>query len=443
MSEVNLSEIVLDTFEELFEEVIDCKVNRAICKGGRNSTKSQFASEVITLGCMVHHASAVCLLKHANKIEQRLVDTFTHSMEYLGVRKYWKLRRSPFEYVLLDKDGKESDVSIRFLGCDDPEMVKSYRPRKGAFRYIWFEELTNFDSVKEVNNIIQTMRRGVGDKCVIMSYNPPQRTSEWVNKEYDVPCGTILGYDSNTYTEEIEIDNGDGTVDKVVQKVHHSTYLDVIESGHKDWLDVGFIADANKAKENNPEYYRWAYLGEITGTDANVFNNIYDWRYEEDKDYGVINRGLDVSNGGSDPWAYTEWYYDKENNDLYCLNEGKLGAKATLEQVEIKVKQINKDNRTVYMDSAVPTFISMLNIQHKLNVIPTKKGHDSQIAGVEWLRSKNHIYIDKYRCPNTYKEFKEYEWFIDKNDEITSKLVDGNDHFIDSTRYAMNMNIRY
>lgn len=443
MSEVNLSEIVVDTFEEIFSEIVDCEVNRAILKGGRSSTKSQMASEAIVVGCMTYRASAVCLLKHANKIEERLVNTFKSSIDYLGVGKYWKLRKSPFEYVLLDSNGRETDISIKFTGCDNPEMIKSYKPRKGAFRYIWFEELTNFDSVKEVNNIIQTMSRGSDDNCVIMTYNPPQRFSSWVNKEYDVPCGTILGYDNNTYVEKIEVKYDDGDTDTVIQKVHHSTYLDVIASGHRSWLGKTFIAEANKAKESNEQYYRWAYLGEITGTDANVFSNVHDWRYEEDRDYGVVNRGLDVSNGGADPWAYTEWFYDKENKDIYCINECKLDAKATLEQVSLRVKQVNTNNRSAYIDSAVPTIGNILRIQHGLNVLPVVKGKDSVIAGIEWLRSLNHIYIDKYKCPNTYKEFKEYEWFIDKNDEITSRLVDGNNHFIDSCRYANSMNIRF
>lgn len=65
------------------------------------------------------------------------------------------------------------------------------------------------------------------------------------------------------------------------------------------------------------------------------------------------------------------------------------------------------------------------------------------MAGILWLKSLNHIFIDKRRCPRTYKEFKEYEYMIDKNDEITSELVDSNNHCIDSCRYALCMKIKY
>lgn len=438
--ELNLSDIVCDSFHEIFSDIVNCEIDRAVLKGGRSSTKSQVASEAILVGCMVHRQSAVCLLKHANKIEERLVNTFKSSIEYLNIGKYWKLRKSPFEYVLLDDHGKETEISIKFTGCDNPEMIKSYKPRLGSFRYIWFEELTNFSNLKEVNNIIETMARGDGKHTVIMTYNPPIRFSSWVNKEYDAPCGKVLGHNSNSHREEIDVEY-DGGVEKIVQVVHHSTYLDVIESGHSNWLGKTFIGEASKAKENNNKYYRWAYLGEIVGTDANVFNNIHSWNYE-DKGFSKINRGLDVSNGGKDPWAYVEWYYDKNNKDLYCLAESRIEGSASLDLVTMRIKQINDKGREIFIDSAVPTFGSILRT-NGLNIIPAIKGKDSVIAGVEWLRSLNHIYIDKYKTPETYKEFSAYEWFIDKNDEITSKLVDENNHFIDSTRYAMNIEIKY
>lgn len=44
-------------------------------------------------GCMVYRESAVAALKHANKIEERLVNTFREAIRFLGVDKFWKLRR--------------------------------------------------------------------------------------------------------------------------------------------------------------------------------------------------------------------------------------------------------------------------------------------------------------------------------------------------------------
>lgn len=441
MAFIELDNIICDAFKEVATDIIECNVDRAVLNGGRSSSKSQVASESIVIGCMVHKASAVAMVKHANKIEERLVNTFRESIRYLGVEKWWKLRKSPFEYVLLDKSGKETTISIKFTGCDNAESLKSYKPRQGSFRYVWFEELTNFNGINEVNNIIQTMARGQGKHCVIMTYNPPKSTSNWCNEEYDAPCGKILGYDSNTYTEEIEFEL-EGNVQKIKQIVHHSSYLDVIEAGHSDWLGLTFIAQAEQAKKNNPTYYRWAYLGEVVGTEANVFSNVCDWSYTEDIHFTEISRGLDCSNGGADPWAFGNWYYDRKNNDLYCLDEFTLGGAATIEQVALNVRKLNKSNMNFYIDGAVPTFRRLL-VNEGLNPLAAKKGSDSVIAGVLWLQSLNHIYIDKLRTPETYKEFKGYEYLIDKDDNITSELVDKNNHTIDACRYALCMKIKY
>ena len=183
---INVNEIICDNFVNIVDDIVNCKVNKAVLKGGRSSTKSQVASESILMGCMVYKESAIACIKYANKIQDRLVNTFTDSINYLGVNKWWKLRKAPLEYVLLDDLGKETDVSIKFTGCDNPETLRSMRSRRGGFRYIWLEEVFNFPTEKEVNDLLQTLARGEGDKCIIYTYNPPMSSSSWLNKKYNV-----------------------------------------------------------------------------------------------------------------------------------------------------------------------------------------------------------------------------------------------------------------
>ena len=93
---VNLDELVCDTFSGIFTEIVNAEIDRAVLNGGRNSTKSQVVSEAIVTGVMNYKESAVCMVRHANKIEDRLVNTFKFTIELMGVGKWWKLRRSPF-----------------------------------------------------------------------------------------------------------------------------------------------------------------------------------------------------------------------------------------------------------------------------------------------------------------------------------------------------------
>lgn len=438
---INLNELVSDTFIDAFVDIVECNVDRAILKGGRSSTKSQVASEAVITGCMVYKESAVAAIKYANKIEERLVNTFKSSIEYLGVEKWWKLRKSPFEYVLLDDFGKETDVSIKFTGCDNPLNLKSFKPRRGSCRYVWFEELTNFSSLKEIDNLIESFARGKGKHCVIMTYNPPMQTSNWVNKEYNTPVGIILGHDSNYCYTEFEKEEF-GVKVKIRQLVHHSTYIDIIEAGHYDWLGTTFIGTALQKKENDPKYYSWAYLGEVIGTDANVFPNVKDWDGDIKKlNLSEVFRGLDYGYGGPDPSSYVEWLYDRRNKFIYAIGEFHK-PKMSIADMAFEIKQLNKHNFPVYADGASPILSSEI-AGKGVNIVGIKKKPDSIRAGIKWLQSLNGIFICKYTTPNIYREFKEYEYVVDKDDQVTSELPDENNHTIDATRYGFNYEIKY
>lgn len=438
---INLDNLICDTFRGVAADIINCEVDRAVLQGGRSTTKSQVSSECIVVGCMVFKESAVAAVKYANKIEERLVNTFRESIRYLGVERFWKLRKSPYEYVLLDDAGKETTVSIKFTGCDNPENLKSYKPRAGIFRYIWFEELTNFPSLKEVNSLIQTFARGKGKHCVIMSYNPPMQTSNWVNVEYNVPSGVLLSSNSSCFYTEFEFEVEPGVRHKVKQVVHHSTYLDVIAAGHSDWLGTTFIGDAKRYEIENNKYYRWAYLGEVVGTDANVFTNLVDWSGDSSRlDIREIFRGFDWGYGGPDPCAYVEWFYDRRTKRLYALNEF-CKPKMEVDDVSFEIKQFNKHNFPIYADSASPILNTQLR-NKGLNILDVKKGPDSVRAGIKWLQGLSGIYINKILTPNIYREFSQYEYVVDKEDNVTALLKDEANHTIDATRYGFSVEIK-
>lgn len=441
---IDINKIVCDKFIDIVDDIVNCNVDRVVLKGGRSSTKSQVASTSIIMGTMISKESAVAAVKYANKIEQRLVNTFRESINYLGVEKYWKLRKAPFEYVLLDEEGNETTTSIMFTGCDNADNLRSFKPRRGSFRYIWLEETTNFPSLKEVNNLLQTFARGKGKKCVIFSYNPPMQSSNWCNKEFNsVVSGNVIKHTDYSFYSQFDFEIEPGKNEKLIQVIHSSTYLDVIEAGHSDWLGSTFIGEAKKCEKENNKYYRWAYLGEVVGTDANVFNNLHtDWDGDtSDLDIEEVFRGYDWGYGGPDPCAYVAWYYDRKNKYIYALDDFSK-PKMSIEEVAFELKERNKSNFPIYCDSANPLLNSTLG-QQGINAENAIKGPDSVKAGIKFLQGLNGIFINKYKTPNIYKEFTEYEYFIDKEDNVTSKLIDKDNHSIDATRYALCLEIKY
>ena len=56
---------------------------------------------------------------------------------------------------------------------------------------------------------------------------------------------------------------------------------------------------------------------------------------------------------------------------------------------------------------------------------------------MKWLQSLLKIVIDPVRCPETAKEFKKYEYELDKDGNPTSVYPDKDNHSIDAVRYGL------
>ena len=90
----------------------------------------------------------------------------------------------------------------------------------------------------------------------------------------------------------------------------------------------------------------------------------------------------------------------------------------------------------VIADSAEPKSIADFKAYGAF-IRPADKGPDSVRYGIKWLQGLRHIYIDKRRCPLTYKEFVNYEFEQDKDGNFISAYPDENNHSIDAVRYAL------
>ena len=436
---INLDKITPPTFRWVDNQILNSRADEVIKEGGRGTGKSQGTANIITLGCTINNESAIALVKYANKIPERLVSVFVKSLKLLNLEHKWKLRKSPYELVMLDDLGNETDTSIKFVGCDNADSIKSYKSRKGeGFRYIWFEEVTNFSGRAEINSLVESFGRQ-SDSVVVFTYNPPMSTSSWVNKEFSNPDHCIYNKNNIKIVEEtLELDGKEQVSRKII---HHSTYQDLINTGFGHYYTRLQLNNIARAQKYNPRFYRWCYLGEPIGTEANVFSNIVDW----DGDTSGLNmretyRGFDWGYGGSDTSAFIHVYYDRLNNDLYLLDEfGK--PKMDIPDIVSEIVKHNKNNFPIYGDSGVPLLNTQLQNKN-INILPVKKGPDSVRAGITFLQSLNHIYICSKLTPQAYGELVSYEYIVDKEGKVTSELPDKNNHFIDAIRYALSVIIR-
>lgn len=451
--EVDFNELVIQPLRKPFNSIVSCGINRVVLKGGRASTKSQVAAYGIIAGCMSYKQSAVCVLNTDKKIGEVFVPTLTDAMERMGVTKYWKLRRCPFEYVLLDGNGKETNVSIKMASGRDPKSLKSMKPRLGSFRYVWFEEAANFDSVDQITSIINSLARGEGQSTIIFTYNPPKSNTSWVNEEWEYLHGDLISANQDLHLDVIKKTKTSETGEEYTysEMISHTTYLDVCRAGHSSWIGPTLMAQILDIKDTKPDLYKLEYLGIPGGGETSVFPNLVQWDGIFDSSNNAFNsdirRGLDFSNSGSnykntaDPHSYVEWAYDKSSKSIYLING--FSKNCGIAELARDVEKYNKHCFKVSTDGAVGITTETLNAQLKSPCCaPAIKGPDSIRAGIMWLQDLNAIYICKYKTKEAFEEFSKYEYLLDKDDKVTTKLPDKNNHSIDATRYAFVDDIR-
>ncbi len=401
MNDVRLSELVPPAFYAAWRDLRADRFTEFWSDGGRGSGKSSFISLLIVCGLIDDpEASAIVYRKVGDTLRDSVYAQMVWALDKLGVSACWQQRVSPMELIC-----RRTGQRIIFRGLDDPQKSKGLKLARGYFKYLWLEELSEYVGMEEVRTIKASVFRGTGKPTLTLySYNPPMSARSWVNEEaLKSPRGRLK---------------------------HHSDY----RSMPRAWLGDAFIAEAEALKDSNERAYRHMYLGEVTGTGGQVFDNLILRRVVPEEwqglhTYGGLDFGFAV-----DPDTYVRCAYDRKRRRLYLFTEySGTGLLTDALAAEIR-KRCGRD--IVTCDSAEPRSIAAL-LRLGLRVIGAKKGPDSVDHGMKWLQSLAQIVIDPDACPFAAKEFSAYEYDRDKAGNFLPRYPDRDNHAIDATRYAM------
>lgn len=396
--------VIAPAFQPVFLSLVDEEYREYELAGGRGSGKSSFvALAMVWLLRRYPNMHAVCLRKVGNTLRGSVFAQIRWAIGILGLEAEFSCTVSPMEIAL-----KATGQKIYFRGADDPHKLKSVTPPFGYIGLAWFEELDQFGGEAEVRNILQSVIRG-GDKAFcFLTYNPPQSASNWVNRAQGLP--------------------------KPGRLLHKSTYTEV----PRKWLGQPFIDEAEFLKEINPHAYEHEYLGIANGTGGAVFENVVQQAISDDdiKGFDRVYTGLDWG-FYPDPFAWDRMYYDPARLTLYIYDELRLHKKGNEETARIlrEEKGVTADE-LIIADSADPKSIQDYR-NYGFYCRGVEKGAGSVAYSMKWLQRLKAIVIDPVRCPNTAKEFMEYEYERTKDGEIISGYPDKNNHHIDAVRYAM------
>ena len=405
-----ISEIINKNFYEFWKTINSNKYLFHVLKGGRASAKSTHIAIWLVLALMKYPVTCLCIRKVGNTLAESVFEQLKEAIDILGVGHVWKVQKSPLQLVYIPRGNK-----FIFRGADDPAKIKSIKMSKFPIAFVWFEELAEFKTEDEVSTIVNSVLRaelppGLSYK-VIYSYNPPKRKQSWVNKKFETQF-----IPNNTY-------------------VHHSTYLD------NPHISKAFIEEAEEVKKKNEFKYRWEYLGEPIGSGVVPFSNLVfrEITDSEINSFDNIRQGNDFGYA-TDPMAFIRLHYDKKKRIIYFIDEI-YGIKMSIRELATNIIKRKYNDTYVICDSAEPRSIEELRVLG-IKAIPAKKGPGSIEFGENWLDDLEAIVIDSKRTPNVAKEFENIDYQTDKDGDIIPKLEDKNNHSIDATRYALEVDMK-
>ena len=422
---VSLQDCIIPMYDDVLNDILKHRHTHYVFPGGRGSTKSSFVGITIPLLIMLNpQCHALCFRKVANTIQNSIFSQVIWGIYQMGVAQFFRIPKTYSTPITYRPTGQK----IYFMGLDDPMKVKSVKPPFGYIGITWFEELDQFAGENELRIVTQSTMRG-GDKFWdFRTFNPPISKNNWANE----------------YTDDCEAFREDNTL------VTRNTYLDV----PPDWLGEEFIHEAEDLKRINPRAYEHEYIGIPTGTGGDVFTNVCDLdmnqpipRYDAignvisvvplwqtfDQIYNGLDWGFAI-----DPFQFVRCHFDRSRLDLYVFDEYRTSHcrnRTVFEALYEEEKKIRKDELLI-ADSAEPKSIMDFKAYGAF-IRGAEKGPDSVRYGIKWLQGLRHIYIDKRRCPYTFREFTQYEYEQDREGNFISAYPDENNHSIDAVRYAM------
>ena len=396
--------MIAPSFSEVLFDIENKEHLEYVLPGGRGSTKSSFLGlQVVDLIEKNEQMHACVMRQVADTLRGSVYQQILWAIEALGLSDEYHATVSPLEITKI-KTGQK----IYFRGADDPGKIKSIKVPFGYIGVLWFEELDQFTGEESVRKIEQSVIRGGDDAYIFKSFNPPKSAQNWANKYIKIPKPTRLVVESN--------------------------YLSV----PKKWLGKPFLDEAEFLKEVNPVAYENEYLGIANGTGGNVFDNVTIREITDDEieTFDRFYRGVDWG-WYPDPYAYNCMTYISSQHKLIIFDEFNANKMRNEDTAKILMEEHGvTENDLITCDSAEKKSVGDYRA-FGLLAREAKKGPGSVEYSMKWLQSLREIVIDNKRCPNTVREFMEYEYDRDKEGNVISGYPDRNNHQIDAVRYAM------
>lgn len=362
--------------------------------GGAGSGKSIFVFQKVILKALSMKRKILVVRKYA---KSNLNSTWALTLDILSK---WKLLdlcnvNNSIQQITFPNTSK-----IIFVGCDDPEKLKSI----AAITDVVCEECSEL-TLDDVTQLDLRLRARDGKIQMFYMFNPVSKQN-WTYKRW--------------FADGVEIPEN-----TIITK---STYLD------NPFLPQSYIDSLLEMKKTNPTYYRIYALGEFASLDKLVYNNWNVTIFDHSSLDGELCIGLDFG-FVNDTTALVASVVNQQEKTIHIFKE--WGAKGkTNDEIAEAIKALGFSKSTIIADAAEPKSVEEIKRLGISKIKPCSKGKDSILHGIQQLQQYQ-IFVHP-SCTETITEFQNYAWKKDKSTgEYINSPIDECNHYLDALRYSL------
>lgn len=403
-----------------------------ILRGGRNSFKSSVVSMKLVRDMFIHiangrTANVIILRKVASTIRDSVFQQVKWAIDKFGLSNQFKVRVAPFTITHI-----KSGSNFFFYGQDDVQKLKGNAVND--IIAVWYEESAEFDGFEDFDQNFATFARQKSQHIDFVkfywSYNPPRNPYNWINE----------------WTEQMK--------EEPDYLVHESNYLD----DELGFVTEQMLAEIERIKQNDNDYYRYLYLGEPVGLGANVYNfelfNKID-KLPDDEFILHLSYGLDAGHQQSATTmvcvgttnkrnvVVLETYYYSPKGRARKLAPDEL-SKVLHEFIQDTSKRYGRPINKRTIDSAEGALRNQYYKDYGIRWNPiAKKKKVTMIDYVVTLLAQGRVfYIDNESNKVFEEQHKNYRWDERTIDTDSPKVIEEDDHVPDAFIYFVNDNLR-
>lgn len=270
----------------LFAALRDPTLRMIILYGGSSSSKSYSVAQVLLVLTLIEGENSLVMRKVGASISRTIYSDFKAAASELGMSDMFRFQLNTIKCLV-------NDCKIDFTGLDDPEKIKGI----SQYKRVFLDELSEYVS-QDLKQIRKRLRGKKGQQ-IIGAFNPIS-IMHWIKRElldveqwHDVPM--TIEIDGVQVPEELcKVKSLKKNAPKMLMNARtleleqhepdmlliQSTYLNnfwVVGSpnGKYGYYDEQCIADFEKDRINDPDYYNVYALGEwgIIHTGSEFFSS--------------------------------------------------------------------------------------------------------------------------------------------------------------------------